>query len=1024
MPSIAVKRGVQFRPDLFAKSDRSAWFEAVGKELETKGISLKVGEGAGAKVVKDAASLKAAMKELSTQATAANQPLRAYVSDLMQAMDDVVVGGKVKAGDTFDFSKGSNLAKALGMDDASRFNYAASTTEFGKAAKAKPEASLAIDGVTLQIVEPQATVDLSTIPHMSAETFKNAPVTYGRDGEEVEDTRVITGLSKEETVSLATRSLNDLQRPKAVAGLTVGVVPLEEMSWDSDAHALRRANPYVSFTLDSRSYETNPNNGQPRVAIGRDFFFDTFLAKKDVKTGKLTKDLQKAELMYRARIRYGSDRDPFDGTRVLIGMKEGTAIDASGTKHARKIDSRTDSANQQIFDTLINSAATGKLGDAWGSWSANNVAPAAAAVYRTAVQRGITDDVGGEKGVLAMEPGAVARQIRGRFHLDETDQSALVTSFQQAGEPRIKELADLIAAAPDFAASNGQPSKAELLAKANALLDRSAIVAAATEGLKKVDPNLTVDKALIDRLWPGQPISSKQDAKLQRAVADAIRGQYDGFAENVDQLQRAIGGNGDRAVRDAGSANDVRDFLRTKAAVARFMAHAERTSGSGVTAGNAASYVAYAKKIVDMPDGRDKTNLLQSIGVGANQLRDMTEASFNSPVKVNGELVKQQTFGGFIKEFDAQLSGPNKDAFLAELGTALAGRNSPALQGAADKAKVAGDIRKNLVAAHAEVLHRMVEGAGGWGQAVWFNNYRQEALNINPQSWNFIIGSMDYTEFYDAKTGQDLAFKDRTSRAPLDASKMTGAMISNDIQIELEAEAGYTSAIRRAQYAVNGAAAGLMMDFALSKNTPGLSAGDAPAFEKWFATQVAKTGAPKQAFIDELNAFAKAKGSPIDFNRVLRPLDEQEQAIRVLSGFYAKKNPTANPNDRVAIENWFRQQAGKPETELNAFLTEVAQHAADTKSEIPLSPELLKTLDFKPFAGTNVGQPVAGHAALVDDLGIAEEVWTMVKKAQQDLSAARGAEVQRVLRDNNLQGKGWDPPTKAKGDYAIDFALR
>lgn len=1022
MPSITVKRGVQFRPDLFAKSDRNPWFDAVGKELETKGVSLKIGEGANAKVVKDGASLKAAMKELQAQATAANQPLRAYVSDLVQAMDDVVVGGKVKAGDVFDFSKGSGLAKALGMDDTNRSNYAATTTEFGKAAKLKPEASLAIDGVTLQIVEPQV-IDLSTVPHMSAESLKNAPVTYGRDGEEVEDTRVITGLTKDETVALANNALNDLQRPKAVAGLTVGVVPLEEMSWESDAHALRRANPYVSFTLDSRSYEVNPNNGQPRVAIGRDFFFDTFMAKKDLKTGKLTKDLQKAELMYRTRIRYGSDKDPFAGTRVLIGMKEGTAIDASGTKHARKIDSRTDSANQEIFDTLTNSAATGKLGQAWGSWSANNVAPAAVSVYRAAVQKGITDNAGGETGVLALEPGAVARQIRGRFHLDETDQSALVNSFQQAGEPRIKELSDLIAAAPDWAASNGQPSKAELQAKAAALLDRSAIVGAATEGLKKLDPTLTVDKALIDRLWPGQPISSKQDAKLQRVVADAIRGQYDGFAENVDQLQRNIGGNTEKSVRDAGGANEVRDFLRTKAAVSRFMSAAERASGSGVTVGNAATYVAYAKKVVDMPEGKDKTNLLQSMGVGVNQLKDMTEASFTSPVKVNGELVKQQTFGGFIKEFDAQLAGPNKDAFLAELGKAL-GNKAPALANATDKAKVAGDIRKNLVAAHAEVLHRMVEGAAGWGQAVWFNNYRQEALNINPQSWNFIIGSMDYTEFYDAKNGQALSFQDRVSRKPLDGAKMTGAMLSNDIQIELEAEAGYTSAIRRAQYALNGAAAGLMMDYALSKGTPGLTAGDAAGFEKWFATQVAKTGAPKQAFIDELNAFAKSKGSAIDYNRVLRPLDEQEKAIRVLTGFAAKKNPQLNVSDRAAVESWYRQQSNQGESELNAFLTEVAQYAADTKSEIPLSPELLKTLDFKPFAGTNVGQPVTGHASLVDDLSIAEEVWTMVKKAQQDLSAARGSEVQRVLKDNNLNGKGWDPPTSAKGDYAIDYALK
>lgn len=1025
MSTITVKRGVQFRADLFNKPDHSAWFEAVGKELETRGLTLKVGEGANVKLVKDAATLKDAMKELQAQATAANSPLRTYVADLTQAMDDVVKGDvQAASGDSFDFSRGSALGKALGLDDGVRNNYASTySTDFGKAGRTRPEATLTIDGITLQVKAPPKPMDLSAVPHMSAESLKNASIAYGRDGEEVEDTRVITGLTKDEVVTLASSSLNDLQRPKAAAGLTLGRVPLDEMSWDSDAHALRRANPYVSFTLDDRSFEVNPNNGQPRVAVGRDFFFDTFMAKKDLATGALTKDLQKADLMYRTRIRYGSDKDPITGTRVLIGMKEGTAIDGDGTKHARKIDSRTDSATQEIFDSLTASAETGKLGAAWGSYAASSVAPAASSMYRVAVQKGITDDVGGETGVLAMEPGAVARQIRGRFHLNETSQSSLLEGFRSSGEPKIAELAALINAAPDWAAAGTLPSKEQLLAQATSLTDRSAIVTAASAALKAVDPSLTVDKALIDRLWPGQAISTKQDARLQRAVADAIRSQYDVFAENVDQLQRKIGGTDDKSVRDAGSATDVREFLRHKAAVGRFMAKAESTSGSGVTAGNPASYTAYAKVVLAMPDGKDKTNLLQAMGIGASQLQAMTDASFASPVKVNGELVKKQVFDPFLKEFDAQLAGPNKDAFTAELGAYLAGKNSPALQAAADPAKVTGDLRKNLVTAHTEVLHRMVEGAGSWGQAVWFDNYRQAALGINPQGWNFIIGSMDYTEFYDAKSGQGLSFQDRVSRKPLDATRMTGAMVSNDIQIELEAEEGYTRAIRTAQYAVNGATAGIFMDYALAQNTPGVTAGDAAGFEKWFAAQAAMAPLQRQAMLDDVATFARSKGSPVDVAKTFEPLEQQEKAIRVLAGFAAQKNPALAANDRPALEAWYRAQAALPEQQLNDFLTEVAQYAATQKSEIPLSPNLLKTLDFKPFAGSNVGAAYTGHATLVDDLAVANEVWTMVKKAQQDLSIARGLEVQKVLKDNNLKNKGWEPPTSAKGDYAIDLAI-
>lgn len=97
---------------------------------------------------------------------------------------------------------------------------------------------------------------------------------------------------------------------------------------------------------------------------------------------------------------------------------------------------------------------------------------------------------------------------------------------------------------------------------------------------------------------------------------------------------------------------------------------------------------------------------------------------------------------------------------------------------------------------------------------------------------DFVIGSMDYTEFYDAETGKNLTFQERVSRRPLDAARMSGAMISNDMQIELDAEEGYTAAIRKAQYALNGASAGLLMDYAISKNAPGLAIGDAAAFEE------------------------------------------------------------------------------------------------------------------------------------------------------------------------------------------------
>lgn len=507
-------------------------------------------------------------------------------------------------------------------------------------------------------------------------------------------------------------------------------------------------------------------------------------------------------------------------------------------------------------------------------------------------------------------------------------------------------------------------------------------------------------------------------------MADSIRKEYDAFAENIDGLQRQIGGTTDRAVRDAGSANDVRDFFKQKSAVARFISVAQMTPGSNVVAGNPASFTAYAKTLIDLPDSKEKTDKLQSLGLGLNQLKAMKDESFASLVRVDPNLGNQQTLDGFIASFDSLLQGPQKAAFVAELGAFLASKNSPSLKTSADPDKVLADVRKNLVTAHTEILHRQVEAAGAWGQAVWFNNYRQVNVGVNAQSWgNFLIASMDYTEMYDAKTGAELTFEQRVSRAPLDVTKMKGAMISNDVQIELMAEEGYTGAIRGAQYAVNKAAAGLLMDFALSKNIPGLTANNAAAFERWLANSAALPAPAKKAFLEEASAFAAAKGSPINLAQTFQSLVEQEQAISLLTRFYEVQNPTLSSGDRAAVEAWCRTQGNLGEAKLNDFLTEVARFAETHKSEVPLSPTLLRTLDFKPFTEANVGQPVAGHAALQEGLDAAREVWGMVKNAQQDLSAARGKEVARVLEDNDVGGTDWEPPTKAKGDYAIDLVL-
>lgn len=1059
MSNLQIVRGFQFRPDLANK--RTQWLDAVGKELATRGIKVKVGVGTNAVEVQNEAELTAAYKKLEAGARVRGSKEAGYLADLMQSLDDLVnPSSQVAAGDSFDLSmdNGSKVSSALGLEDGKRSNYATGATEFGKA-RTENRLPLILDGVTLNAIgavgptpppSGEIIADLSKIPHMSQQALAGVRAAYGRAGQEVEDTGVVTGISTAQISQMMKdrNVLNDFMRPRGAVGLTLGNVPLDQMAWDRESNDLRRANPYLSFTLDDRSYEINPDSGRPRVAIGRDFFFDTFFAQKDLATGNLTKGIQDAGLMYRARIRYGSDQNEFDGTRVLIQTKKDTRV-VNGVKIAEKVDSRTDSATREILDSLINTTQTGKLGAGW-TWGGNSqIAPAAVAVYRASVQGGLTRDVRDpsnalHNGVLALEPAAVARQIRGRFHLNETRTDALRRAFQEAGVPKLEELVTLIDSAADWQPGNNQPTKAELAAQGRALIDRSAVVEAAAEELKKLDPALAQPgadlKAAVEAVWPDKDITLDPQRQLmaqkQRVVADTLARLYNRFADNVNGLQRQIAGVDD-AARAAGSANDVQDFLRDKAGIAKFMAYAEGNSTTGVKKGDPATYAAYAKKVVDMPEGNRnereaKRNLLQEIGVGLEQIRNLatTPAAFESKIRVNPELALSQTFGGFLKEYRSQLTGADKDTFVGELADFLERENNGTLKNAQDKNKVLADIEKNLVASTAEIDARMIGASGGWGQALWFNNYRQAMLDIDAQGWNFLIASADYTEFYDAKTGLDLPFQQRAARTALDGSKMKGAMLSNDIQIELESEEAYTGAIANAQYAINAAAAGLLMDYAQSKGQTGVGGADLTASEKWFSGQ----NLTDATFINELTAFAKGKGSSIAVGDVLDDLADQQKSIGVFVGFALSKNPALNANDRAGIKAWYQGELSRlrnvsnqpgqpPKPTLDDFMTEIAVYAANQKMEIPLAPEIIERLDFAPFGQGNVGRDYATHKALTDRLGTATEVWNMVQQAQRDLSKARGREIARVLDNNGVSGTRWEPPTKPKGGYAVDLAL-
>jgi hypothetical protein len=526
--------------------------------------------------------------------------------------------------------------------------------------------------------------------------------------------------------------------------------------------------------------------------------------------------------------------------------------------------------------------------------------------------------------------------------------------------------------------------KTELKTLSDALLDRSAIVKAAEAALKALDPSITtVDKAMIDKLWPDTPLpSDKLETKKRRVVAEAIKQTYDVFAEKVDELApKAAGtvdasGNRIRSVRDAPNTGDVRDYMRTKINAQKFMDFAARQSW-GVDASKPQTYMdaipkmrqALTEEAAKPANQRTITNALESAGIYHDYLdEDVTVKMFEKKLPLDTSLASVETAGPLLKAFDTLLAGADKQAFIEDFAAYLAAdgsnRLTNAVAGGTAEAMLA-DTRKVLVAADLEITHRMVESAGTMAKTLGFDAMRKAYADVERSGWgNFIIDSTDFCEFYDKTEGEKITGAAKGSRNPLDFSKMTDFKMSNDFQIELAYADPYLEAIDKATKAL------------------------------------------------------------------LLPL-VMEHAASVAGGATAKEWLDKNlPNEHLKLPE------DKAKIDARAAFVQGVADAIKTKTpEIVVDENLLVSLirnskgqSIDSFAGVSAGLDAAALATKTDDLKGAKEVWTTMLQAQETIADARGERVMEIINDV-ARDKGltinatWGVPTKSKDDHGIDLVV-
>lgn len=570
MTKIHVKQGFEFAKDIYQQKGREAWLQAAGQEIEKKGISLKIGEGSQAIEVKTAKDLTAFYERYKANPEKAGQEiglppgrnLREYVNDLMQAVDDIVKDtSKVQKGASIDLRATSELGKSLGLDQAER-RYASSYTGFGQAAKSG--APVNVLGLLLYR-DPVPHNPLEGVPFIDATTFAGSRQKTDRNSLEFESVRRIGGLDKNDLIGLlraetnGTPAVNRMRKAKDAEAFTVGYngLSMDQMRWDSDAHRVREANPHVSFVVEGGRLQLDERSGLHEVSLGTDYNEDTYYDTKDY-------SLLKNEMSIRGRVRRDDPNpDPSGVRRVLIQSKVGSAVDENGMKSAAKVDIRKDSPSAADIDGLDEAIRSGKSDWGWGMNRPKEPVEALAVVYDGLKEKGALQDIGENKGVLLLEEKSHVRSTRSRFHLNESNRQSTTDLFQKAGEPKIREVLDLVKGS-NLAAPEAQ----KLTDLGQKILDKSLFVERCKDHLIALDPSLAqtgVTAETIKKLWPDQPVTSdKLEAAKRDVVAKAIKGAYDEFSASFDGQRRDIAGARGREVRDLDLSKEVIGFLKEK----------------------------------------------------------------------------------------------------------------------------------------------------------------------------------------------------------------------------------------------------------------------------------------------------------------------------------------------------------------------------------------------------------------------------------------------------------------------------
>ena len=378
-------------------------------------------------------------------------------------------------------------------------------------------------------------VDITSRPVIDAQTFGGSiGGGFARDNTELEAAMAVHGVSGIELFHLLGKpdddgeiGFDDVRRSRDMEAFSYQY-GVDEMPWNSSAHDVREAMPYVSLSIESGNFEPDEGGGERELRLGTDINDDFYFDTVDYR-------LLANEMSLRGRVRWDTADEV---RRLLIAAKFGSIVGDDGVKRASKMDVRTFGGSHR--GTLVEDVQAGTV-----RWEGSPTAvEPIRAIYESLAANGALQSFDGRDDLLVVDPKLFIRSVRSRYHLN----LASISRLKQLADNGVDRIELVLGFAADKIADPGTDPAVvadleALVAAGEALLDKTSIATAAEAGILAIDPGATVDAAslVLPADFPGS-VSNHAALQTNRVIAEAVDAQYHAFGDLLDDVDRDLTG--------------------------------------------------------------------------------------------------------------------------------------------------------------------------------------------------------------------------------------------------------------------------------------------------------------------------------------------------------------------------------------------------------------------------------------------------------------------------------------------------